>query len=136
MSLKKIKLFYLKKIKHPKGDILRILKKTDVGFCGFSDCYFSFVNYKKIKAWKKHTKMKMNLIVPLGKVKFIFYCDKVKKYKKVIIGENSYKRLHVPQGLWFGFQGLAKKNLILNISNILQNDRETLRRNEDFFKFK
>lgn len=135
MSLKKIKLFDLKKIKHPKGDVLRVLKKTDPAFYGFSECYFSFVKYKKIKAWKKHTEMKMNLIVPIGKVKFIFYCEKVKKYKKIIIGENNYKRLSVPKGLWFGFQGLSKQNLIINISNILQNDKETLRKDEAFFKF-
>jgi dTDP-4-dehydrorhamnose 3,5-epimerase len=135
MSLNKIKLFKLKKINIKNGKVLRVLRKTDKKFYKFSECYFSFVSYKKIKAWKKHKKMKMNLIVPVGKVKFIFYCEKIKKFKKIIIGENNYQRLFVPGGLWFGFQGLSKVNLILNISNIIHNEKEVLRKEKSFLKF-
>jgi dTDP-4-dehydrorhamnose 3,5-epimerase len=135
MSLNKIKLFKLKKINIKNGKVLRVLRKTDKNFYKFSECYFSFVSYKKIKAWKKHKKMKMNLIVPVGTVKFIFYCEKIKKFKKIIIGENNYQRLFVPGGLWFGFQGLSKVNLILNISNIIHNEKEVLRKEKSFLKF-
>ena len=37
---------------------------------------FSTIKCNKIKAWKRHLKMTMNLIVPLGNVKFIFMMKK------------------------------------------------------------
>ena len=36
----------------------------------------SKIKFGKIKAWKFHTKMILNLIVPVGKVKFVFYSQK------------------------------------------------------------
>ena len=38
----------------------------------FSEIYFSRIKYNKIKGWKYHTKMTMELFVPIGKVKFFF----------------------------------------------------------------
>ena len=62
----------LNQIYNPKGDILHALKKSDSSFNNFGEAYFSFVKYNQIKGWKKHTKMNMNLIVPVGEIKFVF----------------------------------------------------------------
>ena len=81
--------------------------------------HFLNVNYGKIKGWKKHKKMTCNLIVPLGSVKFVILNDKKKLMKKIVIGENNYCRLTIPNNHWFAFKGLSKnKNIFLNISNI------------------
>ena len=74
---------------------------------------------KKIKAWKRHTRMTMNLVVPIGKVKFVFYDEDKKIFEEYNIGENDYYLLTVDPLIWFGFQGINQgKNLIMNIANI------------------
>ena len=49
------------------------IKKTDIGFLSFGEAYFSSVEYKLIKGWKKHKKMTLNFIVPIGKIKFVIH---------------------------------------------------------------
>ena len=39
----------------------------------FGEIYFSNINSLCIKAWKKHKIMTLNLIVPIGKVRFVFH---------------------------------------------------------------
>ena len=60
--------------------------------------YFSEIEYCKIKAWKKHIKMQMNLVVPVGLVKFVFYEEKEKFFQEFILGLENYCRLSVPPG--------------------------------------
>ena len=133
----KIKIYPLKKAKTKGGDILKIIDKNSKGFDGFAETYFSWINHRRVKAWKFHKKMTMNLVVPFGKVKFVFFDAKAKKILQLIIGKNNYKRIHVKPGVWFGFQGLAKPNsLILNFSNYKFNKREILRKEKKDINFK
>lgn len=129
VNFNQITLTPLKQISTPGGDVLHALKKNDFCFNGFGEAYFSWVLPNSIKAWKKHTLMTMNLIVPVGLVKFVFY-DENKQFHEECIGEDSYSRLTVPPGFWFGFQGISNKpSLILNIANILHNPTEADRLN-------
>jgi dTDP-4-dehydrorhamnose 3,5-epimerase len=106
------------------GDIYHGLKSNDFGFTKFGEAYFSFIKYNKIKAWKKHTIMTSNLLVPIGSVKFVFY-DYKKNIKEFIIGADNYVRLTVPPSIWFGFQGLSNgNNIILNIADVHHSDKE------------
>ena len=122
-------------IRHKKGDIKKFITKKSKEFKGFGECYFSEIKKNQIKGWKKHNKMKMNLIVPLGKVEFRFYSEKENEYKNVVIGENNYKRLFVPNGIWFAFKGHNKKNMVINLSNIIHTKNEASRRKLNFLKF-
>ena len=63
----------LKQIPHQKGDIFHAMKKSDIGFDGFGEAYFSTINKGEIKGWKKHTKMTLNLIVPVGEIEFVLF---------------------------------------------------------------
>ena len=47
------------------GYIYHGIKSHDLGFKNFGEVYFSFINFNKIKGWKKHTKMTLNLLVPI-----------------------------------------------------------------------
>jgi dTDP-4-dehydrorhamnose 3,5-epimerase len=67
----------LKQIINAKGDIYHGMKKSDTGFSGFGEAYFSTISKDEIKGWKKHTKMVLNLIVPLGEIELIIYDDRV-----------------------------------------------------------
>ena len=62
----------LKKIHLKDGDVFHCLKKGDNGYVNFGELYFSRVNFNKIKGWKRHRKITLNLVVPYGEVEFIF----------------------------------------------------------------
>ena len=71
-NFKKIILTKLSSIKNKNGNLLHIIDKNNKNFLGFGEVYISWILPKKIKGWKKHLKMTMNLSVPVGKVMFIF----------------------------------------------------------------
>ena len=66
----------LKRIHHAKGDIYHALKASETSFSQFGEAYFTTVISDEIKGWKKHTKMLMNIIVPVGTVIFYFYDER------------------------------------------------------------
>ena len=122
MKLADILVTPLQQIEAEGGDVLHGMKQSDSGFAGFGEAYFSWVSAGAIKAWKRHTHMTMNVVVPLGQVKFVFQCvssDGIEEFRVEEIGEDRYARLTVPPGIWFGFQGLhTPQSLLLNIANI------------------
>ena len=99
-----IKVTPLKKISLTGGDVLHGMKSSDKGYQGFGEAYFSQVDHGAIKAWKLHKKMTMNIVVPIGEVRFVFFDDS-ELFREEIIGFSNYSRLTVPPGIWFGFQG-------------------------------
>ena len=73
LLIKGVALTPLKIINADSGDIFHAMKKDDFGFDGFGEAYFSSVNYKMVKAWKRHSKMTLNIIVPFGEIKFVLF---------------------------------------------------------------
>ena len=129
MKKNKIKATKLKIIDHDKGPILHALKESDSVYKKFGEIYFSEVFYGKTKGWKRHTNMTMNLVVPQGLVKFVFYDANIDYFEEYKIGISNYIRLTVPPGLWFAFKGLEKKNLVVNISDIEHDPLESEKKN-------
>ena len=126
----------LKKFNLEDGDVLHALKCSENEFNGFEEAYFSTIKKNKIKAWKKHNRMTMNLIVPIGNVQFIFYDEKKNFLRSAIIGEDNYSRITVPPKIWFGFKGLSSRtSYILNISNLSHDPSEVERQSLTFLKF-
>lgn len=110
-----VQLTPLKHIKVPKGDIYHILKSTDESFCGFGEVYFSEIEPKEIKGWKRHNRMTLNLIVVNGEIGFVVYDDRIgsKTYGQfetfVLSRANNYQRLTVAPGLWMAFWGASEE---------------------------
>ena len=84
--------------------------------------------------------MTLNLVVPTGKVLFNFY-DQRKDSKtfdkkfKVIMSKDPYFRLTVPPKIWFGFKGVSNElNIICNISNMIHDKNEIIRKKPDEIK--
>ena len=127
----------LKIISVPNGDVMHAMKSSDEGYENFGEAYFSTINSGDIKAWKRHIKMTLNLVVPSGKVKFVLYDDRQKSqsygnYSEVILSGDNYCRLTVPPMLWLGFQGLYNKtSIILNIANIEHSPEEVEKKEID-----
>lgn len=126
--LNKIKVTRLKIIKIHAGNIMKALKKSELKKWSFGEAYFSKIKFNKIKAWKYHKKMSLQLIVPSGKVKFVFFSKKNNKFKVIEIGEKKYYRITVPPKIWFGFKGVTRKeSIILSITNMNHSKKEILR---------
>ena len=116
----------LKQIYHPKGDIFHAMKKSDIGFDGFGEAYFSTINQNDIKGWKKHTKMTLNLVVPVGEIEFVVYDENSKEFFSTKLSHNNYQRLTVKAGLWMAFKGLDKYNMLLNLASIEHDPNEAV----------
>jgi len=127
----------LKRIGTVGGDVLHALKKTDPGFFGFGELYFSLIEQGAIKAWKCHKKMTLNLVVPIGEIQFVFHSAlKGKDFRTEKIGEKRYVRLTVPPGIWFGFQGIApNKSLLANLADRPHDPGEVLKKEEFEFSY-
>jgi len=116
----------LKQVHHPKGDIFHAMKKSDVGFDGFGEAYFSTITQDDVKGWKKHTKMTLNLVVPVGEIEFVVYNDESRKFFSVKLSQNNYQRLTVKPNNWMAFKGLDKHNILLNLASIEHDPSEAL----------
>jgi len=121
----------LKCISHPKGNVFHAMKKSDPGFNGFGEAYFSTVNCGDIKGWKKHHRMTMNMVVPVGEIRFVIYDDRTESPTKgtffdICLSQRNYQRLTVPPGVWMCFKGLGNDlNLLLNLADMEHDPEES-----------
>lgn len=116
----------LKQIYNPKGNIFHAMKNSDIGYSGFGEAYFSTIDQNKIKGWKKHTKMTLNLIVPIGEIEFVIYNEKNKDFFSVKLSKNNYQRLTVSPNLWMAFRGIGEYNMLLNLASIEHDPNEAV----------
>jgi len=131
MNISDILVTPLRRIETTGGDVLHGMKQSDPGYAGFGETYFSWVSIGAVKAWKRHTQMTMNVVVPVGKVRFVFRSvnsDDVEEFRVDEIGEDHYVRLTVPPGIWFGFQGVGSpQSLVMNVASIPHDPTEVER---------
>ena len=106
------------------GDVYHALKEKEESFEGFGEAYFSTVNGYAAKGWKKHRKMVLNLIVPVGAIRFVLYDDRpesrtYRTFQECTLSKENYQRLTVVPGIWMAFQGRTDGlNMLLNIASI------------------
>ena len=68
--------------------------------------------------------MVLNLVVPVGAVRFVIFDDRAgseteSKFSEILLSRKNYGRLTVPAKLWVGFQGLDENDsLLLNIASV------------------
>ena len=120
----------LRRIPGPEGEVRHGLRASDPGFLGFGEVYFSEVLGGKVKGWKRHRRMVMNLVVVTGAVRFILHdgaaacCDYLMSAEE----DQQYGRLTVPPGLWMAFQGIGPGgNLLMNVANCEHDPEEAER---------
>jgi dTDP-4-dehydrorhamnose 3,5-epimerase len=114
----------LKQVFHSKGDIFHAMKKSDAGFDGFGEAYFSTINKNTIKGWKRHTKMTLNIVVPVGKIEFVIYDNETREFEVVKLSQDNYQRLTIRPGLWMAFRGCDVFNMLLNLASIEHDPKE------------
>jgi len=125
----------LKIIHHQKGDIFHGIKKSEKGFAGFGEAYFTSINTGEVKGWNRHKRMTLNLIVPVGEVTFVLFDARKDSntsgcYYNIDLSQENYQRLTVPPGVWLAFTGKSKSSsLILNVSD-MEHDPDEVERLE------
>ncbi len=132
----------LRRIRVPGGDVFHALKACEADYNGFGEAYFSAIDPGQTKPWRRHDIMTLNLVVPIGAVRFVIHDDRQHsdtrgRFQEVLLSASSaYSRLHVAPGLWLAFQGLAPgPNLILNIADFAHQPDESQRRGLDAFPY-
>jgi dTDP-4-dehydrorhamnose 3,5-epimerase len=123
----------LKKVFNPMGDVLHAIKKSDDGFLGFGEAYFSTIKYNQIKPWKKHLQMTLNFIIPKGNIRIVIYDDRLysntkNNYLDFTLGEDNYQRVTIPADLWVAFMGVDRENILLNIANLEHDPNEVIKK--------
>jgi len=117
----------LKKVLNKDGDIFHGMKKTDNGFDGFGEAYFSSINKGSIKGWKKHTQMTLNIVVPIGAINFVIYNDLNGDFFSVELSQKNYQRLTIKSGYWLAFKGIGENNILLNLASIEHDPEEVIK---------
>ncbi len=124
MDIEGVSITPLRIIGGAQGSVMHALRSDSKEFAGFGEAYFSTVARGATKGWKQHTRMVSNLVVPVGAVRFVVHDGREGSATRgdcseIILSRADYRRLTLPPGLWFAFQGVGEGlNLILNIASI------------------
>jgi dTDP-4-dehydrorhamnose 3,5-epimerase len=109
-----------KRIFHPDGDILHAMKASADGYAGFGEAYFSTILKDHVKGWKRHNRLVLNIVVPVGSIYFVICDDRGDKkgrpeFFQVCLNRDNYARLTIAPGLWVSFKGKDESNMLMNI---------------------
>jgi dTDP-4-dehydrorhamnose 3,5-epimerase len=109
-----------------------MLRSDAQGFTQFGECYFSEVNPKVTKAWKKHRLQTQNLAVPVGRVRMVIFDDREESATRgelqvLELGRpDAYIRLSIPPGVWYGFSCISSvPALIANCADLPHDPNES-----------
>ena len=131
----------LKVIDVKGGNVLHAIKSSDSEYKGFGEAYFSMIEKGIIKGWKRHKEMTLNLIVPIGAIRFVLFDSRdnsvtTGEFFEVDLSLEHYNRLTIPPMVWMGFQGLEEGfSMLLNIANIPHSQSEVEQKELDEIYF-
>ena len=113
----------LRRIKTNGGEVIKALTAEEDDFLGLGEAYFSRVDSGCVRGWKKHTEMTVNVVVPVGHVRFVVVDESSNSssigFQHFDLGpEFTHGRLTIEPGTWFGFMGGSDGGLVLNLSLI------------------
>ena len=130
--IKDVVLTELKQFPDERGTLLHMLRNDDPTFTTFGECYFSEVLPGAVKAWKLHLEQTQHFCVPVGRIKLVIYDnrkDSVSNSNVQLINlgrPDSYFRVMIPPGLWYGFTCISKMPaLLVNCADIPHNPQES-----------
>ena len=100
------------------GNVKRGLRSSDNSFEGLGELYFTEVNKNKVKGWKRHTKMTLNLLPVIGDIVLYIKRDLLDTPEEVSFGSDDYKLVCIETNVWFAFKGIADVNVMANLASI------------------
>lgn len=137
IEIEGVTLHPLKRIEVSNGNIYHAMKVTDEGYEGFGEVYFSQIEEGKVKGWKRHNRLTLNLVVPVGAIKFVIYDDREDSstlghfFEITLSPDFNYQRLTIAPRLWMAFVGVGKglsmlMDLISEVHDPEESDRKDL----------
>lgn len=125
----------LQRIDTDGGEVLKALRSDEPGFAGVAEAYFSRVDPGSVRAWKLHTEMTVNVVVPVGHARFVI--AQGGEFETHDLGpDHNYGRLTIQPGNWFGFKGGDHGALVLNLANILHHPDEGQNKPPEAFDYR
>ncbi len=124
MTISGLNVVPLRIISDERGSVMHMLRADSAYFAGFGEIYFSKVLRGAVKGWKRHTRMTLNLAVPVGRIRLVAFDDRADSTTRsacldLVLGALDYKLVIVPPGVWMAFQGLADgESLLANCATI------------------
>lgn len=117
-------------IRDDRGSVMHMMNVQSPWFERFGEVYFSTVKPKVVKAWKRHREMTQHLVVPIGMIRLVMFDSRSdsKTYQQLQVvdfGIDDYQLIKIPNGLWYGFQGLSGHDaLIVNCADMKHDPTE------------
>lgn len=124
----------LRQIGDERGKVMKMLSREDSTFLDFGEIYFSCVYPGAIKGWHIHRSMTLNYAVPIGRIKFVLYDERIKSptygaIQEIFMGPDNYCLVTVPPLIWNGFKGIGTDMaLVANCASIPHDPAEIDRR--------
>lgn len=129
----------LRRIETSGGEVMKALHADEPDFKGLGEAYFSRVDPGCVRGWKCHTEMTVNVVVPVGHVRFVVRhndTDGEADFHEYDLGpDHNYGRLTIEPGNWFGFVGGEHGGLVLNLSDIVHRPDEANGKELDEFTY-
>ena len=129
----------LRRIETSGGEVMKALTADEADFNGLGEAYFSRVNPGCVRGWKRHNEMTVNVVVPMGHVRFVIAEESVKgaaSFEHFDLGPDfTHGRLTIEPGTWFGFVGGTDGGLVLNLSDIVHRPDEADGKELDEFDY-
>lgn len=130
----------LRRIETSGGEVMKALTAEEADFKGLGEAYFSRVNAGCVRGWKRHNEMTVNVVVPVGHVRFVIAeqtenADEI-SFQHFDLGPDfTHGRLTIEPGTWFGFMGGTEGGLVLNLSDIVHRPDEADGKELDEFDY-
>jgi len=128
----------LRRIETSGGEVIKALTAEEADFKGLGEAYFSRVNPGCVRGWKRHNEMTVNVVVPVGHVRFVVAdeSDDGISFEHFDLGADfTHGRLTIEPVTWFGFKGGAEGGLVLNLSDIVHRPDEADGKQLDEFDY-
>lgn len=125
----------LSRIETDGGEVIQAMRSDGDGFVAIEEAYFSRVNAGGVRAWKFHTKMTVNAVVPVGHLRFVVATADGGFDEYDLGPDHDHGRLTIRPETWFGFQAGPAGGLLLNLADILHDPDEPRARALDAFDY-
>ncbi|MPZ48192.1 MAG: dTDP-4-dehydrorhamnose 3,5-epimerase [Dehalococcoidia bacterium] len=110
----------LRKIPDERGYVMQMLRADSPAFRGIGEVYFSAVYPSVVKGWHRHLTNTLSYTAIKGMVKVVLYDERPKspthgELLELFVGDQDYKLVTVPPGVWNGFKGMSAPEAIVAV---------------------
>lgn len=128
----------LRQIPDERGAVMHMLRVDKAPFSQFGEVYFSCINDRAVKAWRRHQRMTVNLTVVAGAVRIVVFDARpgsrtTGQFEEAVVSpQTNYVLITIPPAIWYGFRGEAPgTSVIANCATLPHDPTEVERLADD-----